>query len=134
MAGELKQELVRLQAQGAAVAPLLRPRPWKRATFWTALADSSRTCSGCPHTNGTRCVSARCPTMERTLFASGRGTQTMGWKVEPLDAEGFLHVVAQGSVATADVAEQVAQGIALIVSRALPGAMIDYSGAVLDMP
>src|SRR5690349_3205084 len=72
--------------------------------------------------------------MKCTRSGPGQGIQAMGWKVEPLDAEGFLHVVAQGSVATADVAEQVAQGIALIVSRALPGAMIDYSGAVLDMP
>ena len=58
----------------------------------------------------------------------------MGWKVEPLDAEGFLSVAADGSITTEDVQLQVEQGIAYIVSRALPGAMIDYSAALLEMP
>jgi hypothetical protein len=58
----------------------------------------------------------------------------MGWTVEPLDAEGFLYLIADGTITTEDVAGQVQEGIALIVSRGLPGAMIDYSKAVLEMP
>ena len=57
----------------------------------------------------------------------------MGWQIKPLDAEGFLHVIADGAVATDDVALQVRQGIAYIVEHGLKGAMIDYSQALLQM-
>ena len=57
----------------------------------------------------------------------------MGWRVEPLGAEGYLHVIADGAISTEEVMLQVQQGIAQIVARALPGALIDYSDAILEM-
>ena len=58
----------------------------------------------------------------------------MGWKVDPLDAEGFLYVSADGAIGTDDVRGQVDQGITFILEHRLPGAMVDYSKVVLEMP
>ena len=58
----------------------------------------------------------------------------MSWKVEHLAKENIVHVLAEGSISTVDVFGQVAEGIALILEKAAPGAWINYSGAILEMP
>ena len=57
----------------------------------------------------------------------------MSLKFEPREAEGYLHVVGEGPVVTADVADNVDEGVRLIIDLALPGALVDFSLAVLQM-
>lgn len=58
----------------------------------------------------------------------------MSWRIEQSEAGEFLRVTASGPVSTDDVHAQVKQGVEIIVREGLPGALVDYSGAVLEMP
>jgi len=58
----------------------------------------------------------------------------VAWKIKPPEVDRYLHLIADGPITTQDVAAQVDQGIALVLSHGLPGAMIDYANAVLEMP
>lgn len=69
-----------------------------------------------------------------TALTGGGENEGMSLKIEPLQADGYLYVVGEGTVATLDVANQVDEGIGLIISLGLPGAMVDFSNAVLEMP
>ena len=57
----------------------------------------------------------------------------MGLRFHPVEAEGYLHVVGEGPVFTEDVADNVDEGVRLIIDLALPGALVDFSLAVLEM-
>jgi hypothetical protein len=58
----------------------------------------------------------------------------MSWKVEHLSAENIVRVSAEGSISAEDAFAQVTEGVALILSMQAPSALIDYSGAILEMP
>lgn len=58
----------------------------------------------------------------------------MGLRLEPRPAEGYLHVVGEGPVTTEEVADHIDAGIHLVISLGLPGAFVDFSHAVLEMP
>jgi hypothetical protein len=57
----------------------------------------------------------------------------MGLMFRPMEAEGYLHVVGEGAVVTEDVANNVDEGVKLIITLGLPGALVDFSLAVLEM-
>lgn len=57
----------------------------------------------------------------------------MGLKFEPREADGYLYVRGEGAVVTQDVADHVDEGVGLIVGLGLPGALVDFSVAVLEM-
>lgn len=58
----------------------------------------------------------------------------MSWRIDQSDAGQFLHLIATGPISTEDVHAQVKEGVEVILREDLPGALIDYSGAVLEMP
>ena len=58
----------------------------------------------------------------------------MGLRFHPVEAEGYLHVVGEGPVVLQDVADNVDEGVRLIIDLALPGALVDFSLAMLQMP
>lgn len=58
----------------------------------------------------------------------------MSWRIEHSEPERFLRVTAAGPVFTDDAFEQVRLGVERIVRDQLPGALVDYSAAVLEMP
>lgn len=57
----------------------------------------------------------------------------MGWKIEHLETEDIVRVTATGSITAEDAWAQVEEGIELILRRQAVGALIDYSGAILEM-
>ena len=57
----------------------------------------------------------------------------MGLRFEPREADGYLHVVGEGPVLTQDVADNIDEGIGLIIRLRLPAALVDFSLAVLEM-
>ena len=58
----------------------------------------------------------------------------MGWKIEHQRFENMVRLTAEGAISSADVLSQVMQGVALIRQHGIPAALVDYSGAVLEMP
>ena len=58
----------------------------------------------------------------------------MGWRTQAVADGNYLHLIAEGPISTGEVLEQVHHGVALILEQQLPGAMIDYSAAILEMP
>ena len=58
----------------------------------------------------------------------------MGWRIEHQAFENLVRVTADGAVTTEDVLAQVMQGIVLIKRHEATGALVDYSGAILEMP
>ncbi|HSN17124.1 MAG TPA: hypothetical protein VLV87_02850 [Gammaproteobacteria bacterium] len=51
----------------------------------------------------------------------------------PRTAEGYLYVVGEGPVVTEDVANSVDEAVNLIIDLELPGALVDFSLATLEM-
>ena len=58
----------------------------------------------------------------------------MSWNIEHSEQDNLLLLKATGPVTTEDVQAQVVQGIEIIKREQIPAAIIDYSGAVLEMP
>ncbi|MGE5624845.1 MAG: hypothetical protein ACM3ZT_04780 [Bacillota bacterium] len=58
----------------------------------------------------------------------------MSWNIEHSKSENLLRVTATGPVSTEDVHAQAMQSIDIIKREQLPGAVIDYSKAILEMP
>lgn len=57
----------------------------------------------------------------------------MGWKIEHFETEDLIRVTAGGSITAEDAWAQVEEGVDLILRRQAVGALIDYSGAILEM-
>ena len=58
----------------------------------------------------------------------------MAWKIEHQRFENILRLTADGPMYSTDVLAQVTEGISLIRQHGISGALVDYSGAVLEMP
>ena len=58
----------------------------------------------------------------------------MTWKIEHQRFENIVRLTADGPISSTDVLAQVMQGVALIRQHSIPGALADYSNAVLEMP
>lgn len=58
----------------------------------------------------------------------------MSWTIEHQKDKNILAVTVEGTVTTEDVHAQVREGIELILRESIPGALIDYSHAILEMP
>lgn len=58
----------------------------------------------------------------------------MSWRFEHQRFENILRLTADGPMTSSDVLAQVTEGVSLIRQYAIPSALVDYSGAVLEMP
>ena len=58
----------------------------------------------------------------------------MAWKIEHQRFENILRLTADGPISSSDVLAQVTEGVSLIRQHGIPGALIDYTCAILEMP
>ena len=58
----------------------------------------------------------------------------MSWRIEHSEPDDFLRITASGPVSTDEAFQQVKASVERIVREDLAGALVDYTGAVLEMP
>ena len=58
----------------------------------------------------------------------------MSWRMEHSESERILRITASGPVSSDDAFQQVKEATERIVREDLTGALVDYTGAVLEMP